>query len=223
MPNASLHITLGIWPSRTGKSCTKWYWCSWQNKLQWLLNHMNYLSLWLVSHRLQTNVLLWLPLRYPDKNHLDCLKGQWHRAVGASSTSRGPSGSPLARGVCPGCVSLLQRCVSSGRCHAELLWSSSPVCKWLHLHTATASRSLSREKDLGLRRNWTYSGRVICSWSAVNLFCQQHKLSQLTCACSSLGHACRNWSVSRAVRKRPPAVGQGPFHTDLGLLSKKHQ
>lgn len=103
MPSASLHLTLGIWPSRTGKSCTKWCWCSWQNKLQWLLNHMNYLSLWLVSHRLQTNVLLWLPLRYSDKNHLGGLKGQWHRVFGASTTSQGPapSGSSLPRGCLP--------------------------------------------------------------------------------------------------------------------------
>lgn len=130
MPSASLHVTLGIWPSRTGKSCTKWYWCSWQNKLQWLLNHMNYLSLWLVSHRLQTNVLLWLPLRYSDKNHLGGLKGQWHRVFGASTTSQGPapSGSSLPCGCCPGCMSHLQLGVGSdlwhlGRWEAELFWS----------------------------------------------------------------------------------------------------
>lgn len=97
MPNASLHITLGIWSSRIGRRCTKWYWCSWQNKLQWLLNHMNYLSLWLVSHRLQTNVLLWLPLLRQKSSGLPdrTVTEQWVPA----QPPRVPQG-PVPRG-CP--------------------------------------------------------------------------------------------------------------------------
>lgn len=177
MPNASLHITLGIWPSRIGRSCTKWYWCSWQNKLQWLLNHMNYLSLWLVSHGLQTNVLLWLPLHGSDKNHLGWLTGQWQWQWQSSWCQHDLPRSlrvlcPWVSWLCPLHSSGWAVTVAWGRWGAGLLWAVTTGVQRLHLHTAPGRSN--REKCLGLRRNWTYPESYVleallnCSASNIN-------------------------------------------------------